>query len=148
MIRIGLEKFSHFSPGHGTVVGVSGVFSSSGRESSSDYASIEYLLAKRSILKQYHAGQISKSDLCDAHPDLIRAAKSLGVPSGETCEVCNVGDIVHISYAFGPKLPAHGRCIAGSDELTKLKQSVDEFTCYVVEVCTQCRFNHLVRQFK
>lgn len=115
--------------------------------STGEYASVEYLLAKRAILREFKAGQIAKTDLCDAHPDLIRAAKAVGVPSGEVCEVCQLGDIVHISYAFGPKLPAHGRCIAGSDELAKLRANFDEFTCYVVEVCPECHWNHLVRRF-
>lgn len=126
---------------------VSEAFSRPRRSDGGDYASIEYLLAKRALLREFKAGQVTKSDLCDAHPDLIRAAKSVGVPSGETCEICTTGDVVHISYAFGPKLPAHGRCIAGSDELSKLRASIEEFTCYVVEVCTQCHWNFLVRQF-
>lgn len=125
---------------------VSEVFTNSGA-SRSDYASVEYLLAKRAVLKEFKAGQIAKTDLCDAHPDLIRAAKSIGVPSGEICEVCESGDIVHVSYAFGPKLPAHGRCIAGSDELSKLRSTYSQFTCYVVEVCPECHWNHLLRRF-
>lgn len=123
------------------------MFSRSNRSSGGDFASVEYLLAKRALLRAFQAGQIAKHDLCDAHPDLIRAAKSVGSPSGETCEVCKVGDIVHVSYAFGPKLPAHGRCIAGSDELARLRSTVEEFSCYVVEVCPECHWNHLVRQF-
>lgn len=90
---------------------------------------------------------MGRNDICDAHPDLVRAAKSIGVPSGEICEVCGSADIVHVSYAFGPKLPAHGRCIAGSDELAKLRSSVEILSCYVVEVCPECHWNHLVRQF-
>lgn len=124
---------------------VNGGFSRSGR--ASEFASIDYLLAKKSLLRQYKAGQIAKNDVCDAHPDLIRAAKSIGAPSGEVCEICGGGDIVHVSYAFGPKLPPYGRCIAGSDELDRLRESVAEFTCYVVEVCPRCHWNHLVRQF-
>ena len=122
-----------------------GVFSKSGQVG--ELASIDYLLAKKALLRQFKAGQIAKNDLCDAHPDLIRAAKSIGAPAGEICEVCGKGDIVHISYAFGPKLPPYGRCIAGSDELDRLRTTVSEFTCYVVEVCPQCHWNHLVRQF-
>ncbi len=110
-------------------------------------AGIEYLLAKKDLLRRYKAGQVAKNDVCDAHPDLIRAAKAIGAPSGQVCEICEIGDIVHVSYAFGPKLPPHGRCIAGSDELDRLRETVTEFTCYVVEVCPQCHWNHLVRQF-
>lgn len=124
---------------------MSGVFPSKGR--TGEVASIDYLLAKKALLKQFKAGQIAKHELCDAHPELIRAAKSIGSPSGEICEICEEGDIVHVSYAFGPKLPAHGRCIAGSDELDRLRAAFAEFTCYVVEVCPQCHWNHLVRQF-
>ena len=128
-----------------TVYLVSGEFSRSGN--TSEFASIDYLLAKKALLREFKAGQIAKHELCDAHPELIRAAKSIGMPSGELCEVCGSGDIVHVSYAFGPKLPSHGRCISGSDELARLRATVSQFTCYVVEVCPECHWNHLVRQF-
>lgn len=124
---------------------MSGVFSRSSR--AGEIASIDYLLAKKALLREYKAGRIAKHDLCDAHPELIRAARAIGAPAGEICGVCGVGDIVHVSYAFGPKLPPHGRCIAGSDELARLRSTVSEFTCYVVEVCPECNWNHLVRQF-
>ena len=41
---------------------------------------------------------------------------------------------------------ANGRAISTPDELAKLGKSCDEFACYDVEVCPECRWNHLRRQ--
>jgi hypothetical protein len=48
---------------------------------------------------------------------------------------------------YGEKLgPANGRCISHEGELEKLGTLHDEFACYVVEVCLECRWNHLARR--
>ena len=43
-----------------------------------------------------------------------------------------------VSYVFGPRLPAHGRCITSKAELRALAKRPGEFACYVVEVCPAC----------
>lgn len=53
-----------------------------------------------------------------------------------------------VSYVFGARMPAHGRCISADGELAKLNRTHDELTCYVVEVCPGCRWNHLARTFR
>jgi hypothetical protein len=46
---------------------------------------------------------------------------------------------------FGPRLPAHGRCVSTAKEMTAINQRGDELTAYVVEACVQCRWHHLLR---
>ena len=57
--------------------------------------------------------------------------------------------LVLVSYVFGPRLPAFGRCITTAKELKAFtKRSKEgEFACYVVEVCPACHWNHLARTF-
>ena len=52
-----------------------------------------------------------------------------------------------VSYVFGPRLPSHGRCITSAKELKSLARRAGEFSCYVVEVCPSCTWNHLARTF-
>ncbi len=55
--------------------------------------------------------------------------------------------MVLVSYVFGPRLPAFGRCITSKKELTAIAKRSGEFSCYVVEVCPSCSWNHLARTF-
>ena len=41
-------------------------------------ATVDYTLAKRALLRQMRTGLLSRADICDAHPELIRAAKNVG----------------------------------------------------------------------
>ena len=54
---------------------------------------------------------------------------------------------MHVTYVFGPRLPAHGRCPATATELARLCRRTDEVACYVVEVCPECAWNHLARTY-
>ena len=48
-------------------------------------------------------------------------------------------------YVFGPRLPSHGRCISVSGELDRINKRSGEFTGYLIEVCTKCGWNHMIR---
>lgn len=108
---------------------------------------IDYRLARQSVLRQYRAGELSEHDLCDAHPELIRAANEYSTPTSETCPVCETSRLALVSYVFGPRLPAHGRCVNSTSELDRIRKRKGTFTCYVVEVCAACRWNHLRRAY-
>jgi hypothetical protein len=109
---------------------------------------IDYRLARRHLVNEYKRGRLSRRDLCDAHPELMRAAHNMGEATMEACPICEDEDLVLVSFVFGPRLPAHGRCVGSREELVKLaSRSGGERVCYVVEVCPGCSWNHLVRTF-
>jgi hypothetical protein len=108
---------------------------------------IDYRLARQALLAQYRAGRLARHEVCDAHPELRRAAREVGRPTSAECPVCEDDQLVHVSYVFGPRLPAHGRCVTSSAELAKLARRRGQFSCYVVEVCPSCAWNHLARTF-
>lgn len=108
---------------------------------------IDYRLARRHLVNEYKRGRLGRVDVCDAHPELIRAAENLGHVSDTMCPICEEAPLVYVSYVFGHRLPAHGRCISTAKEMAKLTRSHDELACYVVEVCATCRWNHLARTF-
>ena len=110
--------------------------------------SVDYRLARRHVINEYRRGRLSRLDICDAHSELLRVAENLGIPTDVMCPICEENPLVHTSFAFGRGLPAHGRVIANDKELAKVARGTDEVTCYVVEVCPACRWNHLHRVFR
>ncbi|MDQ3569214.1 MAG: DUF5318 domain-containing protein [Actinomycetota bacterium] len=108
---------------------------------------VDYRLTRNALLSQFRRGRLSKLDVCDAHPELLRAARSLGRPTAEDCPICESAAVVHVSYAFGRHLSPGGHPFAGAAELAKLARRAGEVACYVVEVCPSCSWHHLVRTF-
>jgi len=118
------------------------------RGASGRSGTVDFRLARRHLVAEFKRGRLSRIDVCDAHPELLRAAEHLGAPTQQTCPICEERELVHVSYVFGGRLPAHGRCVATLKELNKLSRQYDELACYVVEVCRGCRWNHLERTFQ
>jgi Family of unknown function (DUF5318) len=107
----------------------------------------DYALARRAVLRDYRSGALTRLDVCDAHPELMRAAQNIGLGMNDQCPVCGESNLRLVKYVYGDKLKqANGRAITDNAELTKLGASCDEFACYDVEVCLDCKWNHLRRQ--
>jgi len=108
---------------------------------------VDYTLAKRAKLTELRGGRISRTDVCDAHPELLRAARNVGESSRMPCPVCAESSLVHVTYVFGDALHQDSGRVWPRDRLAALHRSVEEFACYVVEVCTGCCWNHLSEAF-
>ncbi len=108
---------------------------------------IDYRLARNAIVKEFRRGRLSRLDVCDAHPELLRTATGMGTPASQPCPICEEPALVHVSYAFGPRLPPGGAAFASPAELVKLTRRAGDVACYVVEVCTGCSWNHLARTY-
>ncbi len=111
-------------------------------------AVIDYALARRATLVELQRGLISRSEACDAHPYLLRAANHHGVPTGTRCPLCRADrPLVHVTYAYGDELgESSGRARAQS-ELLALSLRCADLRVYVVEVCRDCSWNHLVTSY-
>ena len=99
------------------------------------------------LIADYEAGKIARHDVCDAHPELIRAAQNVGEETDDLCPICEDANLVLIKYVFGPRLPSHGRCITIAGELERISKRKGNFTVYSVEACPGCAFNHLRRSY-
>ena len=108
---------------------------------------VDYRLARQHLISEYRKGRLAQHEVCDAHPELMRAARECSQPSREDCPICESEKLVLVSYVFGPRLPSFGRCITSAKELKSLAKRSGEFSCYVVEVCPSCSWNHLARTF-
>ena len=110
--------------------------------------SVDYSLARRSVLSRVRQGLLGTTDVCDAHPELLRAATNIGIEDDRPCPVCSHETLKRVSYVFGDELKRDsGRVVYPTEWLAELAERHDQFTCYVVEVCIDCAWNHLVRSY-
>lgn len=109
--------------------------------------SVDYRLLREATVAGVRQGRISRTDACDAHPELLRAARSYSEATAEPCPLCDGGPLVLVRYVFGPRLPPHGRCVATTGDWDRIRRRKGDFTCYVVEVCPDCSWNHLRLRF-
>ncbi len=110
-------------------------------------ATVDYRLARAATLKAWKSGQLGRHEVCDAQRELHRNAEFCGQPTGRQCPVCEIEALVEVTYVFGTRLPKHGRCVTTRAEMQRLQHRAGSSTGYVVEVCTGCGWNHLVRRY-
>ena len=108
---------------------------------------VDYTLAKRALLRDFHRGLLSKPDICDAHPELVRAGRYLGEEAAAPCPVCEDGDLRILAYVFADGLRQNNGRALRVGEAMSLAASQRRAACYVVEVCLDCSWNHLAEAF-
>ena len=108
-------------------------------------AVVDHRLERRALINEYRRGRLRREQLCDAHPELIRAARNVGTPSRVRCPICSETNLTLVTYVFGPRLPKHGRCVATKKDLAQFDGRSDDLDAYVVEACVNCRWHHLLR---
>jgi hypothetical protein len=104
---------------------------------------IDYTLAKRALLRDARCGLLSVTDLCDAHPELMRAARYVGEPTRTDCPVCEKDKLVLLAYVYGDGLKQDNGRVWSIETGLKLAATHEGARCYVVEVCRSCHWNHL-----
>lgn len=110
--------------------------------------SVDYTLARRALIASLRRGVLDVGDVCDAHPELMRAAKHIGDEVERSCPVCSHEALRWVRYVYGDELKRNnGRVVYPAGWLQELAQAHDQFTCYVVEVCLDCCWNHLIRSY-
>lgn len=108
---------------------------------------VDYRLARQAVISEFRKGRLARHEVCDAHPELVRAARNVGEESTQQCPICDAAKLVLVTYVFGARLPANGRCVTTKSELQRLARSSLGRAAYVVEVCPACGWNHLARTF-
>lgn len=107
---------------------------------------VDYSLARRAVLRDLAAGRLSRFDTCDAHPDLLRAARYCGQPTNDRCPVCDGAPLVLVSYVFSDELPKRENGMVWTQKDLNPLLRYKEVRVYTVEVCTGCGWNHLRAQ--
>ncbi len=121
---------------------------------------IDYRMAKRAVVREVTRGSVPAADVCDAHPELLRAARNIGTPTARTCPICRLADdradipiddshtLRLVTYVYGDSLrQKSGHVVWDDAELSELDRRYEDFTAYVVECCLVCGWNHLVESY-
>ncbi len=108
---------------------------------------VDYALRRRSLLAEVYSGRTGVSEVCDANPYLLRAAKFHGKPSQVMCPICRKEQLTLVSWVFGDHLGAVSGSARTAEELVLLATRYEEFSVHVVEVCRTCSWNHLVKSY-
>jgi hypothetical protein len=109
---------------------------------------VDYTLKRRSVLRDLRAGRISSYDACDAHPEITRIARLSGVETTRSCPICGKSWLKHLHFVYGDELgELSGRLLPVDTIWNKLPEEYASFVCYVVEVCVDCSWNHMVRSY-
>src|SRR3954467_11033677 len=74
-------------------------------------AVVDHRLARRHLINEFRRGRLRQDQVCDAHPELIRAAKNVGTPASMPCPICREETLFLVTYVFGSRLPSSGRCL-------------------------------------
>jgi hypothetical protein len=106
---------------------------------------VDYRLLRQSVIADFRKKRLAQHEVCDAHPELVRAAREVGEETKQDCPICEDDKVVLVTYVFGPGLPSFGRCITAKGEMAKLDRRREQLAAYVVEVCPSCSWNHLAR---
>ena len=106
-----------------------------------------YVDAKRAILRDSQVGLQSVNDLCDAHPELMRAAKYVGEPTRVDCPVCGKDKLVLLAYVYGDALKHDNGRVWSIDTGLRMAAANQGACCNVEEVCRVCQWNHLREAF-
>jgi hypothetical protein len=109
---------------------------------------VDHALARRALLRRVTAGGLltrtSPDDVCDASKELLRAAVEAGTGTDRPCPLC-AARLHEVAWVFGPSLGSMSGTPRTRVQLAALALRRPEFAVYEVEVCTGCRWNHLLR---
>jgi len=108
---------------------------------------VDYGLARRATLASVYSGRTTVTDVCDAHPYLLRAAKFHGEPTEDRCPICRKVKLTHVTYVYGEELGQYEGRVKQTRELADMAAEYGEFRVYVVEVCQSCGWNHLATSY-
>jgi hypothetical protein len=108
---------------------------------------VDYALARRATLASVYSGRTTVSDVCDAHPYLLRAAKHHGEPTEDRCPICRKANVTHVTYVYGDELGQYAGRVKRGPELTEMAAEYAESRVYVVEVCQSCAWHHLATSY-
>ncbi len=69
-----------------------------------DGPSVDYSLARRATIRSLRRGRLHTTEVCDAHPELLRAGRNIGLDAAGRCPVCSHETLKRVSYVYGDDL--------------------------------------------
>ncbi|HIW91491.1 MAG TPA: DUF5318 domain-containing protein [Candidatus Corynebacterium avicola] len=116
---------------------------------------ISHDLDRRRTLRAFRAGELSRSEVCDAGRSLRSSAEVLGVRSESPCPLCDSCEVREVAWVYGSAIAEKSGTARSLSEIRAIVatlfpdgdvQSAKELTVHTVEVCLRCGWNHLLRE--
>lgn len=105
-------------------------------------------------LRQLRAGHTRAADVCDADFLLVTAAKYHGYRVERPCPVCDREELWEVRWIYGDTLGNRSGTARKESEIAGIVAELDgvrvpkgkdgTVAVHLVEVCTACRWNHLL----
>jgi hypothetical protein len=108
---------------------------------------VDFALKRHALLGDVRAGRIPAAEVCDAQAYLKLAARNYGESTQSACPICTGQGLRRVHYVYGDKLGTIAGQAKHPSELIGLAERFDDFRVYLVEVCADCGWNHLIRTF-
>jgi Family of unknown function (DUF5318) len=108
---------------------------------------VDFALKRHAILGEVRSGRVRPAEVCDAQAYLKLAARNYGEPAQSACPICAGPGLRRVHYVYGDKLGTVAGQAKHPSELVALAARFSDFRVYLVEVCDDCSWNHLIRTF-
>lgn len=109
---------------------------------------VDYALQRRTTIESWRrTPRALRDNICDAEPILIRSALHHGEEVEAPCPVCEYERMMNLNYVFGEQLGQYSGRIKSPHELDEMQDEFGEFKVCVVEVCTECGWNHMIKAY-
>src|SRR5262245_42056115 len=69
-----------------------------GARPASEPGQIDYRLVRKHTVDEFKRGRLSRLDVCDAQPELLRAAVNCGRTSQQVCPICDEDQVVLVTF--------------------------------------------------
>ena len=100
------------------------------------------------MLQGVLSGRATSLDVCDASPFLKRAAKELGTVTERRCPICRRAPLWESLWVYGDAIGDASGSSRTERQVERLAREHPDFAVYVVEVCQECGWNHLIRSWR
>lgn len=107
--------------------------------------SLSYEWQRRNTLREFAAGKRSKQELCDAEFILVAASEFHGTPSARSCPICASTRMRNVLWVYGEDLQRASGSARTEEEIRRFLAEGKEVTVHEVEVCPDCKWNHILR---
>ena len=104
-------------------------------------------MQRRALLRAVRTGLRSPHDVCDAHPDLVRAGRHVGEATADGCPICERAELRLVTYVFGKRVGRRSGKVVPRHDIGSMCERYGALNVYTVEVCTDCNWHHLRESF-
>jgi len=103
--------------------------------------------SRGAVLGSLQRGTTTTTEVCDAHPHLLRAATFHGEPLRRPCPVCRRTSLAFLRYVYSDELGQYSGRLRTAAEVVEMTTEYGHLRVFVVEVCRSCAWNHLMASF-